>query len=92
MIFAGAVRLAERVIELSSEGQFTEKIADGGLIEHSYFATETQSRRDFLFSPCLSLTQCLLYLFDFPIKARADGTLTDFGPLGARRAGNIHVE
>ena len=55
MIFAGAVPpcVPKRPIEFGGKRQFAKKIADGGLIEHAYFDTETQSRRDFLFSPCL---------------------------------------
>jgi hypothetical protein len=37
-------------------------------------------------------TNGLIKFFDLPIQARADGALTDLGPLRARRAGNIHVE
>ena len=37
-------------------------------------------------------TTRLVYLFYFPIEARADGSLPHFGPLCAGRAGDIHVE
>jgi hypothetical protein len=38
------------------------------------------------------LNQQLIYFLNFPVKARADRTLTDFRPLCARRSRNIHIE
>ena len=87
MIFPDAVLLPERIIEFSGEGQFTQKVAEGGFIEHGYLP----QRHGFSFLQ-VSMTQWLLYLFYLPIKPWADRALTDLGPLRARRAGNIHVE
>ena len=41
---------------------------------------------------CISATHWLIYFFDLPIQSGADGSLTDFWPLRARRARDIDIE